>query len=90
MRTAVLKNKKCLFVLPCSPHVVLLPSFNLTYFCIDVAIVNEKVNQLEEFGRRLGFRVDGYYGSEGLLPPSPGNHIIIATIEKVPSTVYYV
>ena len=51
--------------------------------CTDVSIVNEKAVSLDEFARRLGFRVEAYHGSEGTLPPTPGNHILVATIEKV-------
>lgn len=43
----------------------------------------EKIAALEEFGRRLGFRVEGYYGSEGIMPPTSGHQLIVATIEKV-------
>lgn len=66
-------------------HIFLLEFYViLNLLVLDVAIVNEKVSQLEEFGRRLSFRVDGYHGSEGVVPPPPGNQIMVATIEKVP------
>lgn len=42
----------------------------------------EKAIGLEEFGRKLDFNVDGYYGCEGIMPPPPGNGACIATIEK--------
>lgn len=54
---------------------------------LDVSIVMEKVASLEEFGRILNFSVDGYYGSEGIMPPPPGNGICVATIEKANSIV---
>jgi hypothetical protein len=45
----------------------------------------EKVTSLEEFGRLLSFNVDGYYASEGIMPPPPGNGVCVATIEKANS-----
>eukprot|EP01125_Pyxidicula_operculata_P007476 TRINITY_DN2542_c0_g1_i3.p1 TRINITY_DN2542_c0_g1~~TRINITY_DN2542_c0_g1_i3.p1 ORF type:complete len:468 (-),score=79.14 TRINITY_DN2542_c0_g1_i3:253-1656(-) len=52
-----------------------------------VSIVTEKVQSLEEFGRKLSFQVEGYYGGEGVMPPPPGNQICVATIEKANSII---
>ncbi|PRP88310.1 hypothetical protein PROFUN_03419 [Planoprotostelium fungivorum] len=47
-----------------------------------VSIVVEKVNQLAEFGRRLHFNVEGYYGGQGSFPLSHSTDVAICTIEK--------
>lgn len=52
-----------------------------------MSIVTEKVASLEEFGRLLNFNIDAYYGSEGIMPPPPGNGICVATIEKANSII---
>jgi hypothetical protein len=64
-----------------SLDVIVIAFFSL----LDVSIVIEKKQSLEEFGQLLNFSVEGFYGSEGQLPVPPGNHVCIATIEKVHS-----
>ncbi|KYQ90890.1 hypothetical protein DLAC_07761 [Tieghemostelium lacteum] len=47
-----------------------------------ISIVNEKARSLKEFGEKLSFPVDSYYGGEGTIPASPGHRMMVCTIEK--------
>eukprot|EP01117_Protostelium_nocturnum_P013635 TRINITY_DN5100_c0_g2_i2.p1 TRINITY_DN5100_c0_g2~~TRINITY_DN5100_c0_g2_i2.p1 ORF type:complete len:568 (+),score=140.56 TRINITY_DN5100_c0_g2_i2:83-1786(+) len=52
-----------------------------------VSIVVEKSNQLNEFGNKLNFNVEGYYGGHGTIPLPHSTHVAICTIEKAHSLV---
>ena len=48
-----------------------------------VSIVVEKMRSFERIGKALDFIVDGFYGSRGQLPLTPGARLVVGTIERV-------
>lgn len=48
-----------------------------------VSIVIEKMRSFDRIGREMDFIVDGFYGSRGQLPLTPGARLVVGTIERV-------
>ncbi|EGG16168.1 hypothetical protein DFA_09196 [Cavenderia fasciculata] len=47
-----------------------------------VSIVNEKADSFKLLSQQLRFKVEGYYGNQGTIPPTSEPSILICTIEK--------